>query len=141
MPQRHSGQIVDTRKTLPGLRIAEIRVRGGGVNHRIGLFDAILIKENHIIAAGGIEAALHEATRIAPPGVWTQIEVESLDQLQRALAAGAKMILLDNLSDEQIGAAVRITAGRAALEASGGITLETCERLPRPASIAFRSAA
>ena len=119
-------QIVDTRKTLPGLRIAEkyaVRM-GGGVNHRIGLFDAILIKENHIIAAGGIEAALQEAARIAPPGVWTQIEVESLDQLQRALAAGAKMILLDNLNVEQIGAAVRITAGRAALEASGGITLE-----------------
>jgi nicotinate-nucleotide pyrophosphorylase (carboxylating) len=119
-------QIVDTRKTLPGLRIAEkyaVRV-GGGLNHRIGLFDAILIKENHIIAAGGIEAALHEAARIAPPGVWTQIEVESLDQLKRALAAGAKMILLDNLNVEQIGAAVRITAGRAALEASGGITLD-----------------
>lgn len=119
-------KIVDTRKTLPGLRIAQkyaVRV-GGGVNHRIGLFDAILIKENHIIAAGNIEAALHEAARIAPPAVWTQIEVESLDQLQRALAAGAKMILLDNLSVDQIGAAVRITAGRAALEASGGITLE-----------------
>ena len=119
-------KIVDTRKTLPGLRIAQkyaVRV-GGGVNHRIGLFDAILIKENHIIAAGSIEAALNEAARIAPPGVWTQIEVESLDQLQRALATGAKMILLDNLSVDQIGDAVRITAGRAELEASGGITLE-----------------
>jgi len=119
-------KIVDTRKTLPGLRIAQkyaVRV-GGGVNHRIGLFDAILIKENHIFAAGNIEDALHEAALIAPPGVWTQIEVESLDQLQRALAAGATMILLDNLSVDQIGEAVRITAGRAALEASGGITLE-----------------
>src|SRR5258705_312283 len=118
-------KIVDTRKTLPGLRIAEkyaVRV-GGGVNHRIGLYDAILIKENHIMAAGGIEAALLEAARIAPPGVWTQIEVESLEQLKRALAAGAKMILLDNLSVEQIGAAVRITAGRAALEASRGFSL------------------
>lgn len=119
-------KIVDTRKTLPGLRIAEkyaVRL-GGGINHRIGLFDAILIKENHIMAAGSIEAALHEAARIAPPGVWTQIEVETLDQLHQALAAGAKMILLDNLSPDQMIEAVRITAGRAALEASGGITLE-----------------
>jgi nicotinate-nucleotide pyrophosphorylase (carboxylating) len=119
-------KIVDTRKTVPGLRVAEkyaVRI-GGGINHRIGLFDAILIKENHIIAAGGIGAALHEAARIAPPGIWTQIEVENLDQLREALAAGAKMILLDNLRPDQIAEAVRITAGRAALEASGGITLE-----------------
>jgi nicotinate-nucleotide pyrophosphorylase (carboxylating) len=117
-------KIVDTRKTLPGLRIAEKYAVRLGVNHRIGLFDAILIKENHIMAAGSIEAALHEAARIAPPGVWTQIEVETLDQLHQALAAGAKMILLDNLSPDQMIEAVRITAGRAALEASGGITLE-----------------
>jgi nicotinate-nucleotide pyrophosphorylase (carboxylating) len=119
-------KIVDTRKTLPGLRVAEkyaVRL-GGGINHRIGLFDAILIKENHIRAAGSIEAALHAAARIAPHGIWTQIEVENLDQLHQALAAGAQIILLDNLSPDQIGEAVRITAGRAALEASGGITLE-----------------
>ena len=97
---------------------------GGGANHRMGLYDAILIKENHIAAAGGIAAALREAARIAPPGAWTQIEVENFDQLQAALAAGAKMILLDNMNTQQMSEAVKITAGRAALEASGGITLE-----------------
>jgi nicotinate-nucleotide pyrophosphorylase (carboxylating) len=119
--------IVDTRKTLPGLRLAQkYAVRaGGGVNHRIGLFDAMLIKENHILAAGGVTAALEQAARLAPPAVWIQIEVETLDQLQEALAAGAKMILLDNMNLERMREAVRITAGRAQLEASGGITLET----------------
>ena len=119
-------RIVDTRKTLPGLRRAQkyaVRV-GGGVNHRMGLFDGILIKENHLAAAGGVVAALREAARIAPPGVWTQIEVENFDQLRDALAAGAKMILLDNMSIEQMREAVGIAAGRAELEASGGITLE-----------------
>jgi len=119
-------QIVDTRKTLPGLRIAEkyaVRV-GGGVNHRIGLFDGILIKENHIAAAGGIAAALQAAQRAAAPNVWIQIEVENLDQLRAALAAGAKMILLDNMALEQLGEAVKLTAGRAQLEASGGVTLD-----------------
>ena len=118
-------KIVDTRKTLPGLRIAEkfaVRI-GGGANHRIGLYDAILIKENHIAAAGGIEAALLEAARIAPAGVWTQIEVENLVQLRRAISAGAKMILLDNMTLAQMRKAVGIAAGRAELEASGGITL------------------
>lgn len=119
-------KIVDTRKTLPGLRLAQkyaVRM-GGGANHRMGLYDAILIKENHIAAAGGIAAALREAARIAPPGVWTQIEVENFDQLQAALAAGAKMILLDNMNTQQMSEAVKIAAGRAELEASGGITLE-----------------
>jgi nicotinate-nucleotide pyrophosphorylase (carboxylating) len=119
-------RIVDTRKTLPGLRLAQkyaVRM-GGGTNHRSGLYDAILIKENHIAAAGGIAAALGEAARIAPPDVWTQIEVENADQLRAALAAGAKMILLDNMDTAQLGEAVKITAGRAELEASGGITLE-----------------
>ena len=118
-------KIVDTRKTLPGLRYAQkYAVRtGGGANHRIGLFDAILIKENHIAAAGGIAAALAAAARIAPPGVWTQIEVENFDQLREALAAGAKMILLDNMDTAQMREAVAITGGRAELEASGGITL------------------
>jgi len=118
-------QIVDTRKTLPGLRIAEkyaVRV-GGGTNHRIGLFDGILIKENHIAAAGGIAAALEEAQRIAPPGVWIQIEVENLEQLRTALAAGAKMILLDNMNLGQLREAVKLSAGRAQLEASGGVML------------------
>jgi nicotinate-nucleotide pyrophosphorylase (carboxylating) len=118
--------IVDTRKTLPGLRLAQkYAVRtGGGVNHRMGLFDAMLIKENHILAAGGVAAALAQAARLAPPAVWIQIEVETLDQLREALAAGAKMILLDNMDLERMREAVRITAGRAQLEASGGVTLE-----------------
>ena len=119
--------IVDTRKTLPGLRLAQkyaVRM-GGGTNHRIGLYDGVLIKENHIAAAGGIEAALREAARVAPPGVWTQIEVENFAQLKAALAAGAKMILLDNMDTAQMREAVKITAGRAQLEASGGVTLST----------------
>lgn len=118
--------IVDTRKTLPGLRIAQkyaVRV-GGGVNHRLGLYDGILIKENHIAAAGGIDAALARARKVAPPGVWIQIEVETLTQLEQALAAGAAMILLDNMSLADMRQAVGIAAGRAQLEASGGITLE-----------------
>ena len=118
--------IVDTRKTLPGLRLAQkYAVRaGGGSNHRIGLFDALLIKENHIAAAGGIGAALAHAKQISPPGVWTQIEVESIGQLEEAIAAGATMILLDNFDLPMMRHAVRVAAGRAQLEASGGITLE-----------------
>lgn len=116
--------IVDTRKTLPGLRLAQkYAVRtGGGTNHRIGLYDAMLIKENHIAAAGGIAAAMQGALAIAR-GAWIQIEVENLQQLVEALAAGATMILLDNMGPEQMREAVKITAGRAQLEASGGITL------------------
>jgi len=118
--------IFDTRKTLPGLRLAQkYAVRaGGGSNHRIGLFDALLIKENHIAAAGGIKPALEHARAISPPGVWTQIEVESLAQLQEALNSGARMILLDNFDLAMMREAVRIAAGRAQLEASGGITYE-----------------
>jgi nicotinate-nucleotide pyrophosphorylase (carboxylating) len=118
--------IVDTRKTLPGLRLAQkyaVRI-GGGVNHRLGLYDGVLIKENHIAAAGSVTRALAQARRVAPEGVWTQIEVESLDQLNEALGEGATMILLDNMSPEQMRRAVEIAAGRAQLEASGGITLE-----------------
>lgn len=118
--------IMDTRKTLPGLRIAEkyaVRV-GGGVNQRVGLFDGILIKENHIAAAGGIREVLAAARRLAPPGVPVQIEVENLAELEQAIEAGARLILLDNFSLEDLRTAVRMTAGRAALEASGGITLD-----------------
>jgi len=120
-------KIVDTRKTLPGLRIAEkYAVRtGGGTNHRIGLYDAILIKENHIAAAGSLTAAIRNAQNIAPAGVWMEVEVETHAQLEEAIAAGAKMILLDNMSLAQMRDAVRIAAGRAELEASGGITLAT----------------
>lgn len=119
-------RIVDTRKTLPGLRLAQkyaVSV-GGGSNHRIGLYDGILIKENHIIAAGSIPAALEAARAIAPSNVFVQVEVEDLAQLQEALAAGANMILLDNMSLDQMREAVAITAGRAELEASGGVNLD-----------------
>jgi nicotinate-nucleotide pyrophosphorylase (carboxylating) len=117
--------IMDTRKTLPGLRIAQkyaVTV-GGGKNQRIGLFDGILIKENHIAAAGGIAPALHTAQSAA--NVPIQIEVESLEELQTALAAGAKLILLDNFTLDEMRSAVAINAGRAALEASGNVNLET----------------
>lgn len=118
--------ILDTRKTLPGLRVAEKYAvkTGGGMNHRMGLYDGVLIKENHIAATGGVTAALTAARKLAPAGVWIQIEVETLDQLREALAAGAEMILLDNMSTAQMREAVTITAGRARLEASGGITLD-----------------
>lgn len=118
-------KIVDTRKTLPGLRVAQkyaVRV-GGGLNHRMGLYDAMLIKENHVAAAGGIAKALREAQRAAPPGVWIEIEVENLQQLKEALDTGAKMVLLDNMDLGEMREAVKLAAGRAELEASGGITL------------------
>ncbi|MBX3663693.1 MAG: carboxylating nicotinate-nucleotide diphosphorylase [Burkholderiales bacterium] len=118
--------ILDTRKTLPGLRVAQkyAVTAGGGVNHRMGLWDAILIKENHIAAAGGIRPALAAAALLAGRASWVQIEVETLDQLREAVGNGAKMILLDNMTLEQMREAVRWTAGRATLEASGGITLD-----------------
>ena len=119
--------IMDTRKTLPGLRLAEkyaVRI-GGGQNQRIGLFDGILIKENHIAAAGGIAPVLEAAFRLAEGTASVQIEVENLDELEQALAAGAPLILLDNFSLADMREAVRLTAGRAQLEASGNITLET----------------
>src|SRR5689334_1237026 len=118
--------IVDIRKTLPGLRLAQkyaVRV-GGGVNHRLGLYDGVLIKENHIAAAGGITRVLQNARGMLPAGVWIQIEVESLAQLEEALSQGATMILLDNMSPTQMREAVALTRGRAQLEASGGITLD-----------------
>lgn len=120
-------QIVDTRKTLPGLRLAQkYAVRcGGGSNHRIGLYDAVLIKENHIAAAGGITAVLQRTAEVASHAAFVEIEVETLAQLQEALAAGARMILLDNMDLAQLREAVRITAGRAVLEVSGGVGLDT----------------
>lgn len=123
--------IVDTRKTLPGLRLAQkYAVKcGGGTNHRLGLYDGILIKENHIMAAGGINPALRKAQEIAPPGVFIQIEVESLQELQESLTAGATMILLDNFTLDQLRDAAALTrqqAGeRVILEASGNVTLQT----------------
>jgi len=119
-------RIYDTRKTLPGLRVAlKYAVRcGGGENQRIGLYDGILIKENHIVAAGGIRPALEAALRLAGPGVTVQIEVENPDELRQALAAGATLILLDNFDLPGMCAAVDLADGRAQLEASGGIGLE-----------------
>ena len=118
--------IVDTRKTLPGLRMAQkyaVRM-GGGTNHRIGLFDAVLIKENHIAAAGGVTAVLRAAEKVAARAQFIEIEVETLAQLTEALEAGAKMVLLDNMSVATLHEAVRINAGRAILEISGGVTLD-----------------
>lgn len=118
--------ILDTRKTLPGLRLAlKYAVRtGGGNNHRIGLFDGILIKENHISAAGGIQQVLAEASRVSGD-IPIQIEVENAEQLEQALANGAQLILLDNFTMADMKKAVRLTAGRAKLEASGGINLQS----------------
>jgi len=119
-------RVLDTRKTLPGLRLAQkyaVRI-GGGSNHRLGLFDAILIKENHIQAKGGIAAVLHAATNLNA-GVPVQVEVESLDELADALAVGARSILLDNFTLTQMGEAVKLNEGRAELEVSGGVSEST----------------
>lgn len=112
--------VMDTRKTLPGLRIAQkyAVTMGGGTNQRIGLFDGILIKENHIAAAGSIAAVLNATKAAAVP---VQIEVENLNELKQAIEAGAKLILLDNFDLPQLRAAVNLTNGRAELEASGGV--------------------
>jgi len=117
--------ILDTRKTIPGLRRAQkyAVACGGGQNHRMGLYDAILIKENHIAAAGSIAAALAAAHHSAPKGIGVEIEVENIRQLREALAAGADRLLLDNFSVEELKAAVTETRARAKLEASGGIDL------------------
>lgn len=119
--------IVDTRKTTPGLRALEkyaVRM-GGGKNHRFGLDDAVLIKDNHIVAAGGVGPAVQRAKAAVGHMVVVECEVENLVQLEEALTAGADAILLDNMSPDQLREAVRINAGRAMLEASGGITLAT----------------
>jgi nicotinate-nucleotide pyrophosphorylase (carboxylating) len=119
--------ILDTRKTLPGLRMAEkYAVRcGGGKNHRMGLYDAILIKENHIAAAGGLTAAYRAAQVFKDRVSFIQVEVETLRQLQEALDAGVEMVLLDNMPLEAIREAVRLADGRCSLEISGGVTFET----------------
>jgi nicotinate-nucleotide pyrophosphorylase (carboxylating) len=119
-------KILDTRKTLPGMRLAQkyAVACGGGHNHRMGLYDAILIKENHVAAAGSVKAALARASAIAGPDIDIEIEVENLDQLMEALAAGAKHVLLDNFALEDTVTAVQMNRRRALLEASGGITLE-----------------
>ncbi|MFC3901322.1 nicotinate-nucleotide pyrophosphorylase [carboxylating] [Acinetobacter marinus] len=118
-------KILDTRKTLPGLRIAQkyAVAMGGGQNHRIGLFDAFLIKENHIMAAGGIAQAIDQAHQIAPNKP-VEVEVESFDELQQALEAGADIVMLDNFSQQEMIDAVKLVDGRCKLEASGNITVE-----------------
>jgi nicotinate-nucleotide pyrophosphorylase (carboxylating) len=122
--------VLDTRKTLPGLRLAQkyaVRV-GGGQNQRLALYDGILIKENHIAAAGGVTQAVHAAQAVnqkLPTAVTIQVEVENLQELDQALAAGATSVLLDNFTLDAMRQAVQITAGRALLEASGGVNLDT----------------
>jgi nicotinate-nucleotide pyrophosphorylase (carboxylating) len=125
-------KILDTRKTIPGLRQAQkyaVRV-GGCHNHRMGLYDGILIKENHIVSAGCIERAV-QAARQKNPGIEVEVEVENETQIAEALAAGADILLLDNFSPEALRSAVRLTAGRARLEASGGVTLENIRSVAR----------
>ncbi|GER12663.1 carboxylating nicotinate-nucleotide diphosphorylase [Variovorax boronicumulans] len=124
-------RIVDTRKTLPGLRLAQkYAVRtGGGLNHRIGLYDAVLIKENHIAAAGGVAAALRAVAPVAAQAAFVEVEVETLAQLQEALDAGARMVLLDNMDLPTLREAVRLNDAvgegrKAVLEISGGVTLD-----------------
>jgi nicotinate-nucleotide pyrophosphorylase (carboxylating) len=123
-------KVLDTRKTVPGLRLAQkYAVRCGGCrNHRLGLFDAILIKENHILACGSIAQAVLKARQVAP-GLSVEIEVETLAELDQALAAGAERILLDNFEIGRIREAVQRTAGRAALEVSGNLSLDTIRPL------------
>ncbi|WP_439517689.1 carboxylating nicotinate-nucleotide diphosphorylase [Hydrogenophaga sp.] len=124
-------RIVDTRKTLPGLRLAQkyAVTTGGGLNHRIGLYDAVLIKENHIAAAGGVAQVLQRVRDTAPAARFVEIEVETLAQLDEALAHGATMVLLDNMANADLLEAVRRNAGRAVLEISGGVSLKTVRAL------------
>jgi len=134
--------VLDTRKTLPGLRLAQkyaVRV-GGGANQRLALYHGILIKENHIAATGGVSEALRAAQALNA-GVDIQIEVESLAELQEALAAGAVSVLLDNFSEAEMIEAVRLNAGRALLEVSAAWPWISCAGSPPPAWTASRSAA
>jgi nicotinate-nucleotide pyrophosphorylase (carboxylating) len=120
-------RIVDTRKTTPGLRALEkyaVRI-GGGFNHRFGLYDAILIKDNHILAGGGITAAVQNAYAQAPHTMTVTVECDTLHQVQEALNAGADIVLLDNMSPDQLAQAVSLVNGQIAIEASGGVTEET----------------
>ncbi len=122
--------ILDTRKTAPGLRAVDklAVLRGGGQNHRIGLYDMILIKDNHIDFAGGIEEAVRRA-RAAANGIQIEVEARSVDDVKVALGLGVERILLDNMSNEMMKEAVQITNGRAKLETSGNVTLETVRKI------------
>jgi nicotinate-nucleotide pyrophosphorylase (carboxylating) len=120
-------RVVDTRKTTPGLRLLEkyaVRV-GGGMNHRTGLYDGVLIKENHIAAAGGIGVAVQRARSYIPHTLKIEVETETLDQVAEALAAGADIIMLDNMNAAAMCEAVALIGGKALVEASGGVNLET----------------
>lgn len=133
LPAGSKTRITDTRKTTPGLRLLEryaVR-RGGGHNHRNDLGSAVLIKDNHIVAAGGVAVAIGRARARAPHTSKIECEVDSLEQLDEALAAGADIVLLDNMATDMVEEAVRRTRGRALLEASGGITLERVADLAR----------
>lgn len=123
--------IVDTRKTTPGLRrLEKYSVRlGGGRNHRHSLYDGILIKENHIAAAGGIDIAVRRARERVPHTLKIEVETRDLEEVRQALAAGAEIILLDNMDPETLRAAVALVAGRALTEASGGVNLETVRQI------------
>ncbi|AEB09986.1 carboxylating nicotinate-nucleotide diphosphorylase [Desulfobacca acetoxidans] len=124
--QLSAAQIVDTRKTTPGWRVLEkyaVRV-GGGANHRFGLFDGVLIKDNHIRAAGGVATAIAAARQAVPHTLRIEVEVSDLPGLEEALAAGADVILLDNMENDSLAEAVRVAGGQVILEASGGMTLE-----------------
>ncbi len=127
-----NARILDTRKTTPGLRRLEKAAvaAGGGTNHRVGLFDAVLIKENHAAMAGGVAEAVRQA-REAAPEVPLEVECRSLEEVDQALAAGAPRILLDNMSVPELRAAVERVGGRAELEASGGVSLETLPEIAR----------
>lgn len=118
-------RVLDTRKTLPGWRVLDkyATAVGGAASHRMGLFDAVLIKDNHVAAAGGVAAAVRAARAAAPPGLRLQVEVESAEQAEEALAAGAEWLLLDNRSPEELRALAARFRDRAVLEASGGVTL------------------
>jgi nicotinate-nucleotide pyrophosphorylase (carboxylating) len=133
LPGQAATRITDTRKTTPGLRLLEryaVRV-GGGHNHRDNLASAILIKDNHIVACGGVRAAIERARARAPHTSRVECEVDSLEQLDLALDAGADIVLLDNMNDETVQEAVRRAKGRAITEASGGITLARIPALAR----------
>lgn len=121
--------VLDTRKTTPGLRSLEKQAvaAGGGHNHRMGLFDAVLVKDNHIALAGGIEEAVRRAIARRPEGVAVEVECSSLADVEIALAAGAQRLLLDNMAPAQLREAAALVAGRAELEASGNITLQTLQ--------------
>ena len=125
--QGTKARVVDTRKTTPGLRVLEkyaVRI-GGGINHRTGLYDGVLIKENHIAAAGGITAAVQKARAYIPHTLKIEIETETIDQVVEALQVGADIIMLDNMSTGMMTEAVAIIAGKAIVEASGGVNLQT----------------